>query len=360
MLRLLASLLNLKPTAPVPAPTPPVPLRGGKRRRRREQESEFVSYYGRPVIKKPHWTWPIWIYFWAGGIAGGASAIAAITELTSDKKQDYSIIRAARYISLGGMLISPVMLIIDLKRPERFYNMLRILKLRSPLSVGTYILTSSGLLSGLNTARQIVEDGWLISEDSLPGKLVLLSANKTTRMLQGIDGIALGGYTGVLLSATAVPLWADMNELISPLFVSSSFSTGAAAISLARALAGTPTKELHRLDGIEQSAILSELSLLGLAAWRLKPQTRKHLYTGVGGQACMAAVGIGMAGPLVLQKLSPKKGPLARPLNILNALMVLTGGFLLRLGIVEAGKQSADDADAYHAITRGPDRRHPS
>ena len=131
------------------------------------------------------------------------------------------------------MVVSPVLLIIDLQRPERFHHMLRVLKLRSPLSLGTYILTSSGLLSGINTARQIVEDGF-IPANSLPGKLAMALSSRETRALQGIDGLALGGYTGTLLSATAVPLWADMNELISPLFVSSALSTGSAAISLAR------------------------------------------------------------------------------------------------------------------------------
>src|SRR5689334_7229347 len=135
---------------------------------------------------------------------------------------------------MAGVMVSPVLLIIDLQRPERFHHMLRVLKLRSPLSTGTWILTSLGVLSGLNFARQVVEDG-IIPEDSFLGNLALLSSNDTTQLLQGLDGIALGTYTGVLLSATAVPLWANANESIAPLFLSSAFSTGAAAITLSRA-----------------------------------------------------------------------------------------------------------------------------
>ena len=358
MFGFVSSLLHLK-TTPEPAqlPTEKVPRledmrgRGGKRKRRQEGESEFTSYYGRPVVKKPHWVWPIWFYFWVGGITAGSSAIAAMAEVFGDNDKDQSIIRAGRYISLAGLVLSPIFLIIDLQRPERFHHMLRVLKLRSPLSLGTYILTSTGLLGGINAARQVVEDG-LIPAGSLPGKLALGLSSPTTRVLQGMDGLALGGYTGTLLSATAVPLWADMNELISPLFISSSFSTGAAAISLARALSGTSNEELHRLDRIEQIAITSEISLITLASLRIKPQNRRHLYTDLHGKAFMGAIGLGMIGPFLLQLAAPKQGSSVRPLNVLSSVMVLIGGFMLRYSIVEAGKASADDADAYHAITR--------
>ncbi len=34
------------------------------------RENEFRSYYGRPVIKEPVWTWEIQTYFFTGGLAG--------------------------------------------------------------------------------------------------------------------------------------------------------------------------------------------------------------------------------------------------------------------------------------------------
>ncbi len=354
MLRLFSSMMNLR-TAPKPANmTGEGEKPANSKRKRKGGYTEFTSYYGRPVVKKPHWVAPIWAYFWVGGITAGSSAIAVLAELVGDER-DQSIIRAGRYISMAGLLISPVLLIVDLQRPERFLHMLRVLKLRSPLSLGTYILTSTAILGGFNTARQVVIDG-LIPANSLPGKLALASSSKFTRALQGIDGLALGGYTGVLLSATAVPLWADMDALISPLFIASSFSTGAAAISLARALAGTPLEELHRLDRIEQTAILTELALLGAAAVKLTPEVRKHLFQGLHGKGFMGALGLGMLGPLLLQIISPKQGAGVRPMNILTALMVLVGGFLLRYSLIEAGKASADDSGAYHSITRGKGR----
>ena len=88
-----------------------------RNRRGRINKNEFVSYYGRSVVKKAHWTWHIWLYFWLGGIAGGASAIASLASMSGQGRTNYPIIRAARYISLVGLLISPVLLILDLGPP---------------------------------------------------------------------------------------------------------------------------------------------------------------------------------------------------------------------------------------------------
>ena len=54
--------------------------------------------------------------------------------------------RVARKVALGALVPSPPLLIIDLGRPERFYNMLRIFKPRSPMSMGAWALTAFGSL----------------------------------------------------------------------------------------------------------------------------------------------------------------------------------------------------------------------
>jgi formate-dependent nitrite reductase membrane component NrfD len=330
----------------------------GRRRKKGNGMSEFSSYYGRPVVKKPHWVWPVWTYFWLGGIAGGASAIATVVELFGDKERDRSIVRAGRYISLAGLMVSPVLLIIDLQRPERFHHMLRVLKLRSPLSVGTYILTATGILSGVNAARQVVEDGF-IPEDNFLGQFPMAASNSVTQALQGVGGIGVGGYTGVLLTATAMPLWAENDTVLPPLFLSSAFSTGAAAITLARALGGVDESELHRLDEIERAAILSELGLIAFGALKTKPEVRQYLMKGKPGVAFGGAVLQGMLIPLLLQLLAPKHGKLARFFAVLTSLFVLAGGFNLRYSVIEGGKASGDDPDAYHAVTRGEARPTP-
>ena len=68
MFRFISSLLNLTTTpASTHEPLPQTPrleeMRGGKGKRRREAQSEFTSYYGRPVVKRPHWVWADLVLF---------------------------------------------------------------------------------------------------------------------------------------------------------------------------------------------------------------------------------------------------------------------------------------------------------
>jgi formate-dependent nitrite reductase membrane component NrfD len=301
--------------------------------------NKFKSYYGLPILKKAHWGWHIWFYFWIGGIAAGASVIAGLAAIFGDKKRNAPLVRIGRYISLVGMLISPVLLIFDLKRPERFLHMLRVLKLRSPLNLGTYILTTHGVISGLQAARQMSEDNFILSEDSLLGKMAKFSTNPVTNGLHIMGGLALGSYTGVLLSATATPLWAQANPLLGSLFLTSAISNGSAAISLVSALTIPQAHHLEQLEMIEKSAILAETVLIATILVRLKPNARKYLTNGKYRPYFFAAISQSIIAPLILAWLN-KKGK--HSVTILSALMVLSGGFWLRFAIVEAGKASAD------------------
>src|SRR3712207_8061149 len=113
---------------------------------------------------------------------------------------------------------SPPLLIMDLGRPERFVNMLRIFKPRSPMSMGAWCLSLfGGLLSGAVGAD-------------------LLGRKREARVLGGataVTGGYLGSYTGVLLATTAVPLWARSRLFLGPIFVATATATGAAATRLA-------------------------------------------------------------------------------------------------------------------------------
>lgn len=355
-LNLNLNLKNLAVTAPPQAAKESVPNSNPPtepKRRRKRGEDTFTSYYGRPIVKKPHWVWPVWVYFWTGGISSGASAIAALVEIFGDKK-DVSIIRSAQYMSLASAAVSPVLLIIDLQRPERFLHMLRVFKLTSAISVGTYILTATGGLSGVNALHRLIEDG-VIPEDSLPGKLGTLIPHSLTGAAQGVSGLGLGSYTGVLLSATAVPLWAKLHTVIPPLFLASAFSTGSAAIVIGQILQGVEDERLHRLDRVETSAILTELALLSYAAATLPPEIRKPALSGANKLYFGLAIGLGQILPLLLKAFVPKKAKAGQLFSLIHSLFVLVGGFFLRVAVVEAGKATADSADAYHATTRKPE-----
>src|SRR5579884_1295798 len=124
------------------------PDRAGATLSRREKWSGQAStYYNIPLLHKAHWSWEIILYFFLGGLSGGSFLVATAASLFGSE-EDADLIRAARYISFVSILISPILLIKDLGRPERFHHMLRVLKFRSAMSLGTWGLTCFGLLCG--------------------------------------------------------------------------------------------------------------------------------------------------------------------------------------------------------------------
>jgi hypothetical protein len=182
-------------------------VREAARRARRGELGETVEG---PMMKAPVWTWEVPLYFWFGGIAAGSSFVALACDLAGDEPSA----RTARKVALAALGPSPVLLILDLGRPERFYNMLRIFKPRSPMSMGAWALTVFGNLA----AGAVGAD--------------LLGRRRTAKALGAANAVVggyLGSYTGVLLASTAVPLWARSRLFLGPIFVSTATATGAAA-----------------------------------------------------------------------------------------------------------------------------------
>src|SRR5918992_2720515 len=122
-----------------------------------DPQRDDKDYYGIPPIKKAHWTWEIPIYFWIGGLTAGTHLFSTVAQLLGH--EDKALVRTSRYSVLVFMLRSPILLISDLGRPERFYNMLRVVKLRSPMSTQSWALTIFGQLSGLIAAKQAGQGG---------------------------------------------------------------------------------------------------------------------------------------------------------------------------------------------------------
>src|SRR5207245_5498257 len=62
--------------------------------------------------------------------------------LACDVAGDHRSAAIARKVALGAVAPAPLLLIGDLGRPERFLNMLRVFKPRSPMSMGAWCLVS--------------------------------------------------------------------------------------------------------------------------------------------------------------------------------------------------------------------------
>ncbi len=294
------------------------------------------GYYGLPVLKRPHWKWEIVLYFWLGGIAAGAYVVATIAELFGDE-HDRPIVKTGRLIALPLMILSPVLLIKDLGRPEKFYNMLRIFKLKSPMSAGSWALSFFGGFSGLSALLEVI-----------PG---LEQQRWLTRLVGAAGapfGFVVGGYTGVLLSATAIPIW-NKNRLWGSTFLASAFSTGVAAIQAVLALSGTSNRRADaKLEQAHLLGLSAEAALLTVSLVRLG-RTGDLLTRGKWSSLFMPGTfGLGLGMPLLMGFRRRERG---RGRTFVSALATLVGGLILRACIVYVGKDSADDAQAYFEMT---------
>ncbi|HLG60343.1 MAG TPA: NrfD/PsrC family molybdoenzyme membrane anchor subunit [Ktedonosporobacter sp.] len=311
-----------------------------------EKELQEPTYYDYPVLKAPIWRWEIIWYFFFGGLAAGCYVIASIAALFGSK-EDRAVVRTGYYLSLLALLPCPPLLIKDLGRPERFLNMLRIFKVKSPMSMGVWGLVSFSLFSGATAVNQAARDGLL--GKWWGAKLLASIPQRLLAMPGALFGVFLGGYTGVLLAATSVPLW-SRSKLLGAIFVSSAISTSSALISLVLRIAGAPARTLHKLENLEWMAMLVEIAGL-LAFLRGSGRAARPLVgtgpTEQGKTFWRFMFGGGLALPLLLQTLTllgrrPEKRHTGR--GLLISLLVLVGGYFLRRTIIEAGRTSSQEA----------------
>jgi formate-dependent nitrite reductase membrane component NrfD len=314
-----------------------------------------TTYYQRPMVKRPTWKWFIPLYFFLGGVAGGAATIGAVADLFGGQRHRATV-RYARYLSFALAPCCALLLIIDLGRPSRFLHMFRVFKGVSPLSVGTWILGAFGLTSGVLAARQVAEDEIIMRRDSVLGRLARLLPARPFAAAHGLLGLALGSYTGVLLAMTAVPIWAATGLLLGPIFVAAALSSGAAALSLIGLLTGGHTREERQT--IETLAHVGTAAQAALALARettIDDRVNRPLRHGVWARVFqVGTVGLGWLLPSALRLAARVSSPrVERRLSLIAAVCALLGVVSERFAIVEAGKLSADDPLAYQALTRG-------
>jgi hypothetical protein len=274
-----------------------------------------------PVMKAPVWTWEVPLYFWLGGIASGSAFVALACDLAGDEESA----AVARKVALAALAPSPVLLIMDLGRPERFYKMLRIFKPRSPMSMGVWALTAFGNLGAAAVGADL---------------LGRRRAAKALGAANAAVGGYLGSYTGVLLASTAVPVWARSRLFLGPIFVSTATATGAAACRLTLTALGQPVGHPTRnaLGRVEMGAMAAELLLSIINERRLGPLAG-GLESGRPGTLFKAAKWAVRAG-LALRFARDRGGP---GVHHLASLLYLAGGLLFRYAWVGAGRESARD-----------------
>src|SRR6266545_3417767 len=274
----------------------------------------------------PHWTWFIIPYFFVGGLAGGAYFLAAALEWFG-RPEDRPVIRTAYSLAFWGAIISGALLTIDLGRPLRFWHMLfqsdnfprLMFKDFSPISFGAWAILLFGACALVS---------W---RTKAPGTVTKLVA-----AIVGLLGFFVAGYTGVLLSVTNRPIWAD-SPWLGALFLVSGASTGAAALILLAPGRGATAGSLRWLSSFDSKALVVELLVLVLFLGSLGSLNRVWLSL----WGLLLFVGVIVAGilvPLGLHLKPASFGSLAARPVVNAAKLVLLGGFLLRLATMLASE----------------------
>jgi protein NrfD len=214
----------------------------------------------------PHWEWLVILYFFVGGIAAGSYFIAALLDLFGEPG-DRPVVRLGYYVALAGAVLSAVLLTADLGRPERFWHMLiqshrgwPMFKWWSPMSVGSWGLSLFGLFALLAVLAAFEESG-IVRRAGLR-KLRRGVLGTLIVVLGGLCAFFVASYTGVLLSVTNRPIWAD-TPFVGILFLFSAASSAAAAlILLGRWRAAETAATVHWLSWIDSGALVLELLAL--------------------------------------------------------------------------------------------------
>ena len=276
------------------------------------------EYYGLPLLKSPVWTWEVPAYFFVGGAAGAAAVIGAVARVSGGRE---ALARDARWIAAAGGAISPGLLVADLGRPERFLNMLRVFKLQSPMSVGAWTLVA---FSNAAAAAAFAD----LMDRSSGGRLPVKVLGDAAEMLSAATGLVLSTYTGVLIGATAIPVWSRNVGLLPIHFGASGIG---AAVSILE-LMGHDDRALNAL-GVGAAAIEAAI---GLALESRADPALDPLKRGWSGTVTRAGGVLSGPVPLVLRAF----GGRSRNIRRMAAVSTIVGSALTRIGWLAAGRSN--------------------
>jgi hypothetical protein len=289
-----------------------------------------TGYYGMPLLKEPVWTWEVPAYFFVGGAAGAAAVVGAAAQIAG---ADRDLVSDARWIAGAGALLAGPLLIADLGRPERFLNMLRVFKIQSPMSVGAWTLTAFGAFA---SAALFADE--MQKQTQLPVQLI----GDASAILSAATGLVMATYTGVLIGATAIPVWSNHVSILPIHFGASALASAVSMLELA---------------GHEEEAL--NLLGLGVAAFETYMGYRIESDRGVesdplrrGMTGMTTRIGGFFSGPLPLLLRIARFRKAAAASSLL-------GSLITRMAWVEAGKTSSHDLrvplalDGRHAAGSG-------
>lgn len=301
-------------------------------------EDPSDAYQGVPILQKPSWNNEVAAYFYLGGVSSGAFILGALADLSGEQWR--SLAQTAHIVSFAAMVPCAPLLIDDLGKPSRFYHMLRIFKPSSPMNLGSWTLLAHSGFATLLAGRALGDGEKLPIVGPLAGHL-------PARILGAVGilpALTLGGYTGVLIGTTSVPVWST-SPVLAGLFTASALATGTSAVALTSIVSGRDTPAEHAVLGsIGMAAGVTEVSLLG-GYLATSGAAAKPLLQGQEGALLLGTVTT-LATALALELAGRRVHARLRLFNALAAGATLAGGAMLRWAVIRAGHTSATDRDA--------------
>jgi formate-dependent nitrite reductase membrane component NrfD len=277
--------------------------------------TEMRSYYGRPILKEPVWQPEIPFYLFTGGIAGGSAVLHLGARLAGNKR----LARRTLFVGAAADVISPALLVSDLGRPERFLHMLRVFKVTSPMSVGSWILVVSGFGSTIAALLELV------------GRLKPVKI--TAELVAGVLGPPLSTYTGTLFADTAIPVWHEARHELPWLFGASAAASAGAAATIA-----VPPREAGPARRLAVGATIAEVVLMEVMHRRLGFVGEVYKKEEAGKYARVSKV-CTAAGAALLARRAKR----SRAAAVGGGALILAGELALRWSVFKAGFQSARD-----------------
>ena len=247
-------------------------------------------------------------YLFLGGLAGASSVLAGFAQAAGNHRQA----EAAKIAAVGAIGLSGVALVADLGRPERFVNMLRVAKVTSPMSVGSWLISAFGGASAAAAASAVT------------GRLPKAGAAATAGA--ALVGPAVCTYTAALICDTAVPAWHEAHREMPYLFAGSAAS---AAGGLGMML--VPAEDAGQAVRFAVLGAATELTAKSLLLRRLG-EIAEPYQSGLPGRLMELAEVLtagGLAGAILAGR--------SRTANTLAGAALVASSALTRFGIFEAG-----------------------
>ena len=284
-----------------------------------------VTYYDRPLLKEPVWTLDIPVYYFLGGAAGAALMLGAAAQFDGDVRLK-PFAQRCHWLGIIGSSAGGILLVHDLGRPERFLNMLRVFRPTSPMNLGAWILTGAAPLA--------IAAGLLSGRRGLLGTMGQIAGYGS-----GLFGLGLAGYTGVLVSNTAIPIYQYARRIMPVLFLASATASAASILDL---IFDEPRANRITLS-FGTAGRLAELATAYAVESKAAqlPRVGLPLQHGVSGALWKAAT-ILTAASLVISLIPGQSRSKRKWAGAFGAL----GSLCLRLGVHYAGAASARDPRA--------------